>query len=114
MSVFVSLQTLLFLLFYLAIFALAAWALVDALRRPASAFTAAGKQTKQRWTLILGVAAVVAFIAIPYPIGIGQLGFLALLSAVAAVVYLVDVKPAVAPYSRRPRGGRGPSAPGGW
>ncbi|HEY0215923.1 MAG TPA: DUF2516 family protein [Cellulomonas sp.] len=109
----VTLQLLIFLVFYLAIFLLAVWALVDSLRRPARAFLSAGKQTKQRWTIILVVATLIAFVAIPYPVGIGRLGFLALLSAVAAVVYLVDVKPAVAPYSGR-RGGGGSSSPGGW
>ncbi|HEY0186328.1 MAG TPA: DUF2516 family protein [Cellulomonas sp.] len=107
------LQTLIYLAFYLVIFALSVWALVDSLRRPATAFLSAGKQTKQRWTLILVAATAVSFVALPYPIGIGKLGFLALLSAVAAVVYLVDVKPAVAPYSGR-RGGGGPTRPGGW
>ena len=38
---------------------------------------------------------------------------LGLLSAVAAIVYLVDVKPAVAPYSRRRPGGPTGST-GGW
>lgn len=113
--IFASLQLLLLLLFSLVILALAVWALVDALRRPAAAFTAAGKQTKQRWTIILAAAAVIAFIAVPPPLGIAGLPiFLALLSAVAAVVYLVDVRPAVGPHTRRrgPRDG-GPSR-GGW
>jgi hypothetical protein len=88
-------QSLIYLAFYVAIFALSVWALVDMLRRPAQAFLSAGKQTKQRWTIILG--------------------FLALLAAVAAVVYLVDVRPAVGPYSGRRGGGSG-SGPsrGGW
>lgn len=108
-----DLQVLVYLAFYLVIFALAVWATVDLLRRPAGAFTSAGKQTKGRWGTILGVAVAVAFVAIPRPIGIGFFGFLALGSAVAAVVYLVDVRPAVAPYSRRRGGGRGPSSRGG-
>jgi hypothetical protein len=110
-------QVWLFLLFYVAIFAVAAWALVDCLRRPARAFPAAGKRTKNLWTLILAVATVVAFIALPIPGGYGLgssvFGFLSLIAAVAALVYLVDVRPAVAPYSRR-RGPRGPSSRGGW
>lgn len=113
--IFASVQILLMLAFCLAILALAVWALIDALRRPASAFTSAGKQTKQRWTLILVVAVVVAFVAVPPPLGIALFPiFLALLSAVAAVVYLVDVRPAVTPYTPRRGGGRGPSSSGGW
>jgi hypothetical protein len=108
-------QSLIYLAFYVVIFALCVWALVDALRRPAQAFLSAGKQTKQRWMIILGVATAVSFVAIPFPIGIGRLGFLALLGAVAALVYLVDVRPAVGPYSGRRGGGSG-SGPsrGGW
>ncbi|MBO9555271.1 DUF2516 family protein [Cellulomonas sp.] len=108
-----AIQLVLFTLFYLAIFVLCVWSLVDLLRRPASAFPAAGKRTKNFWGLILGVAVVIAFIALP---PLGALRFLSLLSAVAAIVYLVDVKPAVTPYSKRRGGGsRGPWDSGrGW
>ena len=53
-----------------------------------------------------------AFVAIPPPLGRGLLGFLALASAVAAIVYLVDVRPAITPYSGR-GGGRPGGRPGG-
>jgi hypothetical protein len=113
-------QVVVYLLFYVAIFALAAWSLVDALSRPANAFLSAGKRTKGFWLAITGVGTAVAFVALPWPLGIGQLGFLALLAAVGAIVYLVDVRPAVAPYSggrgRGGSGGRGGTPPsrGGW
>ncbi len=86
-------------------------ALFDLLRRPARAFVSAGKRTRRFWLVVLGLATAVAFVAIPPPIGIGALSFLALGSAIASIVYLVDVRPAVTPYS----GGRGPG-PGqsGW
>ena len=101
-------QLFVFLLLYLGVFAMTVVALVDAARRPATAFPAAGKRTKNFWVAILGVATAVAFVAIPYPLGLGLLSFLALGSAVAAIVYLVDVRPAVGPYSRRrPGGGSG-------
>lgn len=116
--IFGSVQLILFLLFSLVILALTVWALVDALRRPAHAFAAAGKQTKQIWSIILGIATAVAFFTVPPPLGLGAFPtFLGLLSAVAAIVYLVDVRPAVAPHSGRGgRGGRGGSGPstGGW
>lgn len=114
--IFGNVQVLLFLLFTLVILVLAVWALVDALRRPASAYVAAGKQTKQIWSIILGIATAVAFFSVPPPLGLGAFPtFLALLSAVAAIVYLVDVRPAVAPHSRRrgSGGGQGPTR-GGW
>jgi len=111
--VIATLQVLLFFAFYFIIFGISVWALLDLSRRPATAFTNAGKLTKTKWGLILGAAVMVAFIALPYPLNLPFPKWLALLSAVAAIVYLVDVKPAILPYSRR-RGG-GPSRPsGGW
>lgn len=101
------LQSTLFFAFYLAILVASAWALVDALRRPARAFLAEGKKTKVFWGTILGIAVVVAFIATPFPGGAfvgGPFGLLALAAAVAALVYLFDVRPAIAPHSRRKRG----------
>ena len=71
-----------------AALALAAWALVDAVVRPAPAFVAAGKLTKPAWLAITAIAAVVVYF-------FGLLSFLGLPAIVAAVVYLVDVRPAV-------------------
>jgi len=82
-----------FLIIHLAVLAVVAWAFVDALIRPQRAFPAAGKQTKQMWLWITGGAFVVAFIGI---------GFLGLVALVAAIVYLVDVRPRVREI---PRGG---------
>lgn len=106
--IFGNLQVALFALFYFAIFGLCVWALIDAARRPAGAFVAAGKRTRQFWLIVLGVATGVSFIALP---PLGALRFLALLAAVAAVVYLVDVRPAIGGHSGGRRGG---PARGGW
>ncbi len=87
------------------VFGLAVYALVDVLRRPAGVFTAAGKQSKTLWTVILGVATALSFISLQIP-GVtygGGLGLFAILSVVAAGVYLADVRPAV----RQIRGGGG-------
>lgn len=94
-----TLQLLIYFALYAAVFVLTVYALVDALRRPARAFVSGGKRTKQFWTVLLGVATAVAFVAVPPPIGIGALSFLALGSAVASGVYLADVRPAIRPYS---------------
>jgi len=108
-----TLQIFIFFAFLLAIFVLCAWALIDLLRRPAAAYTSAGKLTKGKWGAILGVATAVSFATVPFPNGApGFQMFFALLCAVAAVVYLVDVKPAIAPYSRRRPPSSGPY--GGW
>ena len=68
--------------------ALAVWALVDAVIRPAASYVAAGKLSKPAWTAITGVAALILLWQ-------GPLSFLGLPAVVAAVVYLVDVRPAV-------------------
>ena len=68
----------------LAELVLVGWALIDAATRPPAAFVVAGKQTKQIWLAISGVAAAFAL-----------LGFFALIALVAAIVYFVDVRPAV-------------------
>lgn len=68
--------------------ALALWAFVDALIRPAAGFVAAGKLTKPGWAAITGLAVLVIFFFRP-------MSFLGLPAVIAAVVYLVDVRPAV-------------------
>ena len=92
-------------------FGMEVYALVDAARTRADAFTAAGKLTKQRWLIILGIAAALGFIALPPPIGFGRstLDLFGVAAVVAASVYLVDVRPAV----RQIRGGGGRSGPYG-
>lgn len=64
------------------------WALADAGTRPAGAFPAAGKLTKQAWIGILVAAVVLGFL-------FGALGLFGLVGLIAAIVYLVDVRPAV-------------------
>lgn len=67
--------------------ALKIWALVDAISRPTAAFPAAGKLTKVAWIVILALSVVLG--------GTSVLGLFGLLGLVAAIVYLVDVRPAV-------------------
>lgn len=98
-------QQLVQLLLSLAAFGLAAYAFVDAVRRPGAAFEYAGKRTKTFWSILLGVALALAFLSIG-----GRIGFLVILSVVAAGVYLADVRPAVRTYGGGPS--RGPY--GGW
>jgi len=70
------------------------WALVDALTRRPDAFTAGNKMTKTGWLIILGLTAVVA-VVIPQPITL-----LNLAGTVAAIVYLVDVRPVLRSLTR--------------
>jgi hypothetical protein len=74
----------------LGLFILVVWALIDAATRPAEAFVAAGKQTKQIWLLILGGCLLVTLLGFG-----GVLQLFGFVVAVAAIVYLVDVRPAV-------------------
>ena len=65
-------------------------AFVDCLRHRPDAFDAAGKLTKNKWTIITTISMVLGFYTVTNPIGIfGIVGF------VAASVYLVDVRPAL-------------------
>ncbi len=71
-------------------------ALVDAALRPRSAYISADKLTKPGWLLILGTFTLSHFFQ-------PQLSLIGLIGIVAAVVYLVDARPAL----RRASGGRG-------
>jgi hypothetical protein len=82
------------LAFY-ALMGVKVWALVDALTRPAAAYVAAEKLTKQGWLLILGLT-VVSSLLWTYP-----LGLLSIVGTVAAFVYLLDARPALASVTRR-------------
>jgi len=71
------------------------WAFTDAVRRPAPAYVAAGKQTKPLWLIILGVATVVGLYSVISG-GINSLvGILPIAAFVASAIYLTDVRPKV-------------------
>jgi hypothetical protein len=90
-----ALQSGLLMVVSLVLFAAQAWAFIDAVSRPAQAFVAADKMTKQAWLIILGVA-LAAHMLLWNPIGI-----LNLAGAVAVIVYLVDARPAMRGLTRR-------------
>ena len=73
-----------FWVLFLAVLVVKVFALIDCIMVPERAFVAAGKQTKVIWTVILVVAVLVTF---------GS--FLTILGLIAALVYLLDVRPAV-------------------
>ena len=76
-----------FLVVSLATLVVKAWALIDAAVRPPRAFVSEGKQTKPVWLAILVVAVLATYV-----------GFLSILGLIAALVYLLDVRPAVRTY----------------
>jgi hypothetical protein len=79
---------LVFFLLRLAILGVQVYALVDAAVRPAAAYAAAGKLTKQAWVAILAVSLVVGQL-------LSLFSMLGLAAVVATIVYFVDVRPAV-------------------
>lgn len=78
----------------LALFVIQGWAFVDAASRRPDAFVAADKLTKPAWMIILGIA-LVAHMMFWAPFSL-----LNLVGAVAAIVYLVDVRPVVRSLTR--------------
>ncbi len=78
---------------YLALLAVKLFAFVDAATRPTEAFTAADKMTKPAWLLILGLAVACDLL-------LGSL-LLRLAGTVAAFVYVLDARPALASVTRR-------------
>ena len=105
-----TLQYFIVLVLAVGAFAIEVWALVDALRHSAGAYTAAGKLTKPIWLAILGVATAFGILGLPGG-PLDSLGFLAIIGVVAAAVYLTDVRPAV--RQMRGRGGGRQSGPYG-
>ncbi|MGE5292146.1 MAG: DUF2516 family protein [Micromonosporaceae bacterium] len=89
----------LFLVLAVGAFIAEAWAFIDAISRPASAFPAAGKQTKPLWLIILGVAAVIGLGSVVYG-GMTVTGILPVAAFIAAAIYLTDVRPKVKSLGR--------------
>lgn len=83
-------------LVYWVLVGVKAWAFVDAATRPGSAFTYADKLTKAAWLWITGLALLAEWPAL-YP---GPVGLVSMVGTVAAFVYLLDVRPAVAQAPR--------------
>jgi len=91
-----------FLALAVAAFGFEAWAFVDAITRPPQAYLAAGKLTKMKWLLILGVAFVLGLYSAAYG---GVTGFLSVIAFVAAAIYLSDVRPKVKEFRKNTHAG---------
>ncbi len=88
-------QSGLMLVASLAMFVVQAWAFIDAVSHRPEAYVAADKLTKPAWLIILGIA-LAAHMLIWSP-----MSFLNLIGTVAAIVYVVDVRPALRALTRR-------------
>jgi hypothetical protein len=80
------------IVFYVVL-AVKVFAFIDAATRRSDAFPAAGKMTKPAWLLILGLA-VACDLLIPALM-------LMIIGTVAAFVYILDARPALASVTRR-------------
>ncbi len=79
----------------LGMFIAQAVAFLDALSHPKEAYVAGEKLTKQAWCIILGLA-LAAHMLIWNPLSLFNL-----VGIVAAIVYLVDVRPTLRSLTRR-------------
>ena len=77
--------------------AVKAFAFINALLWPAASYTAANKLTKPAWLAILGLG----FAAQLLLIQASPINPIYLIASIAAIVFLVDVRPAVSGLTRR-------------
>jgi hypothetical protein len=85
-----------YLIISLAMFVATAFAFIDSLQHKPDAYVAADKLTKNTWMIMLGlgVAAQMLFW------GSGPISLFHLVAIIAALVYLVDVRPALRSLTR--------------
>ncbi|MDE3720849.1 MULTISPECIES: DUF2516 family protein [Nocardiopsis] len=77
-------------LIYLVTFVASLYALIEAVRTPASSFEIMDKQTKKLWVTLTGVATGLSALAVFFNVAI-----FVLLCLVATLIFLLDVRPAV-------------------
>ena len=96
------------LVLWVVLLAAKAYALIDAVRYSTPSYPAAGKQTKTLWLIFLGLG--LAFHVITYP---DPTGLLSLAGDIAAIVYLVEVRPKLRAINGKgsKRGSDGPYGP---
>ena len=115
MSMFGALQWGIVLILSVAAFIGAVWGVIDASRYSSQAYVSAGKQTKSLWMVLLVVAALVAFISLPAPIGQGGgiIGFLGIGAVAVVAIYFTNVRPKLRELGP-PRRSSGGNSRGGW
>ena len=93
MAVF-GIESTISLVVFFVLLALKIFTFGSALLYPAEAYEAANKLTKPAWCIILGLGIVLTFVWTP-------LFFINIAFVIAALVYLADVRPALAGLRRR-------------
>lgn len=89
-----ELQSTIMLLLNLLMLALKLWAFVDSLVHRSQEYHAASKWSKPGWCIVLGITLAVQVVLV------GGFGILNLIGVVAALVYLLDVRPALRALTR--------------
>ena len=93
MNIF-TVESYLTLLVIFVLLAVSIFAFVNSLLYSAESYVAAGKMTKPAWNIILGLGVVLQLV----PVG---LFLIQIAMIIAALVYLADVRPALAGLRRR-------------
>ncbi len=96
-----SIQSIIFLLIVVAVFAFAVVGLISSLLYSDEMYRAADKRTKRFWCLILAAAVLVGFLALP-PLSAMPM-FVTIIALIASAVYWVDVRPALRSVDPRRR-----------
>ena len=89
-------ESWLWLVVLVALLAIKGFAFVNATTYSTEAYQAAGKLTKQAWCAITGLGFAAQLILLGSPLGIINLA-----ATIAALVYLADVRPALAEVTSR-------------
>lgn len=97
MTGFIAFQSGVMLVVLIISLVVKTYAFVNSLLWSAQHYEAAGKLTKPAWVAILGVGFAAQIILV----GASPLNIIHLIASVAAIVYIVDVRPAMASLTRR-------------
>ncbi|WP_457207659.1 DUF2516 family protein [Nocardioides sp. P5_C9_2] len=89
---FFEFQGYVYLVVTLAMLAVKAYAFISSLMYSAEAYTATGKLTKPAWSIILGLGLLAQVLMI----NASPINLIPLVFTIAALVYLADVRPALA------------------
>ena len=95
MSIF-ALPAWIYLIISVAMFLATAFAFVDSLTHRPDAYTAADKLTKNTWMIILGLGVLAQMLFW----GSGPISLFHLAAIIAALVYIVDVRPSIRSLAR--------------
>ncbi|WP_158277235.1 DUF2516 family protein [Serinibacter arcticus] len=101
-------------------FLLSAWALIDAVRRPARSYVSAEKRTKPFWVGIVAAGTLFGYLSIPqvnvfgFLVGFGLPVLIGLIAVLPGAIYLADVKPEVIRYTPRSPGSGSSGPTGRW